>query len=80
MVWGHAKVYTHTHANFTLARLRQTVDPAFDSVSTDLIGKYFRRVSEYERAYMERKRVGRELEQAVKVFKSHRRIFFEEQL
>ena len=30
--------------------------------------KYFRRVSEYERAYIEGKKAGKELEQAVKVF------------
>ena len=40
-----------------------------------LIRKYFWRVSEYERAYIEGKKAGKELEQAVKVFKSHRRIF-----
>ena len=36
-VWGQAKVYSRKHSNFTLARLRQIVDPALDSVSTDLI-------------------------------------------
>ena len=46
-------------------------------LSVDLIRKYFRRVREYERAYVEGKKAGKELEQAVKVYKSHRRIFFE---
>ncbi len=57
--------------------LSTNVNPTLDSVSTDLIRKYFRRVLEYERAYLEGKKAGKELEQAVKVYKSHRRIFFE---
>ncbi len=76
-VWGQAKVYTRMYTNFTLPRLHTNVNPALDSVSTDLIRKYFRRVLEYERAYLEGKKAGKELEQAVKVYKSHRRIFFE---
>lgn len=42
-VWGQAKVYSRAHINFTLARLRSIVYPALDSVSTDLIRKYFRK-------------------------------------
>ena len=75
-IWGQAKVFTHTHTNFTLVQLHQIVDPALDSVTTDLMCKYFRRVDEYERAYLEGKKAGKELEQAVKVFKSHRIIFY----
>ena len=75
-VWGQAKKYSRAHTNFTFIRLRTIIDPSLDSVSVDLIRKYFRRVREYERAYLEGKQVGKELEQAVKVFKSHRRIFF----
>ena len=77
-VWGQAKVYSRKHSNFTLARLRQIVDPALDSVSTDLIQKYFRKVQDYETAYLEGKKAGKELEKAIKVYKSHRRIFNEE--
>ena len=77
-VWGQAKVYTRKHTNFTLPRLRQIVGPALDSVRLDLIRKYFRTVGDYEKAYMEGRKAGKELEQAVKVFKSHRRIFFEQ--
>ena len=77
-VWGQAKVYSRKHSNFTLARLRQIVDPALDSVSTDLIRKYFRKVQNYETTYLEGKKAGKELEKAIKVYKSHRRIFNEE--
>lgn len=61
----------------TLERLRQILNPALDSVSTDTIRKYFRRVQEYERAYREGKKAGSEVEQAVKVYKSDRRVFFD---
>ncbi len=60
-VWGQAKKYSRAHTNFTFIRLRTIIDPSLDSVS----------------AYLEGKQVGKELEQAVKVYKSHRRIFFE---
>lgn len=49
-----------------------------DSVSTDLIRKFFRRVREYAKGYLEGKKAGNEIEKAVKVYKSHRRIFNED--
>ena len=76
-VWGQAKVYSRAHTTFTLVGLRSIVHPALDSFPTDLMRKYFRRVLEYERAYLEGKKAGKELEAAVKLYKSHRRIFFE---
>ena len=45
-VWGQAKVQTRINTNFTIVQLRTIIDPALDSVSTDLIRKYFRRVRE----------------------------------
>ncbi len=75
-VWGQAKVYSRMYTNFTLLRLRQIVDPALDSVSVDLIRKFFRKVVDYQRAYIEGKKAGKELDKAIKVYKSHRRIFF----
>ena len=59
-VWGQAKKYSRAHTNFTLVRLRTIIGPALDSVSTDLIRKYFRRVREYEQAYLEGKQAGKE--------------------
>ena len=76
-VWGQAKVYTRAHTNYTLPRLRLIISPALDSVSADLIRKYFRKVQDYETAYLEGKEAGKEVEQAIKVYKSHRRIFSE---
>lgn len=77
-VWGQAKVYTRIHTNFTFQRLRTIIGPGLDSVPTDLTRKYFRRVREYARAYLEGKKAGNELEKAVKVYKFHRRIFYED--
>ena len=75
-VWGQAKVYIRTHTKYTLPRLRQIVRPGLDSVSLDLIRSTLGRSRTiYETAYLEGKQAGKELEQAVKVYKSHRRIF-----
>ena len=76
-VWGQAKTYTRMYTNFTLERLRQILHPALDSVSTDTIRKYFRKVQDYERAYREGKKAGLEVEQAIRKYKSHRRVFFD---
>ena len=73
MVRQNARQY----ANYTLVRLRKIVNPALDSETTDLIRNYFRKVGDYERAYIEGKKAGKEVESAVKVYKSHRRVFFE---
>lgn len=64
-VWGQVKVSSRAYTNFTLAGLRLIVNPALDSVS------------KYEKAYLEGKKAGKELEAALKIYKSHRRIFFE---
>ena len=40
------------------------------------IRKYFRKARDYEMAYREGHNAGNEVEQALKVYKSHRRIFF----
>ena len=76
-VWGQAKCYTRQYSNYSLVRLRNIVNPALDSVNTDLIQKYFRKVGDYERAYMEGESAGKEVENAVKVYKSHCRVFFQ---
>ena len=76
-VWGQSKRYCRAHSNFTLVKLRDTINPALDSVSVDLIRKYFRKVREYELAYVEGNKAGKEVEAAVKLYKSHRRVFSE---
>ena len=48
--------------------------PSFPPPSPELIRKYFRKVQDY----LEGKKAGKELEKAIKVYKSHGRIFNEE--
>ena len=73
-VWGQSKVYARAHTNFTLVKLRKLLDPALDSVSVDLIRKYFRKARDYEQAYREGHKAGKAVEKAVKRYKSHRRV------
>ena len=49
-MWGQAKHHCQLYSNYTLARLRNVIHPALDSVSTDLIRKYFRKIGDYEKA------------------------------
>ena len=66
-VWGQSKRYCRGHTNFTLVKLRDILNPALDSVTVDLMRKYFRKAREYERAYLKGKKSGKEVETAVKV-------------
>ena len=74
-VWAQAKVYCRAYTNFTLIRLRQIIDPALDSVTVDNIRKFSRKSRDYERAYREGHKAGKAVENAVKKYKSHRRVF-----
>ena len=76
-VWAQAKCYTRAYTNFTLPKLRQIIDPALDSVGVDLIRKFVRKARDYERAYREGHKAGKDVENAVKKYKSHRRVFTE---
>lgn len=59
--WGTGEgVYSWAYMTFTLSVL-QSIIPALDSVSTDLIRKYFRRLLEYDSTYLEGKKAGKEL-------------------
>jgi hypothetical protein len=73
-VWGQAKRYTRTNCDYSFTGLDKTINPALDSVSVSLIRKYYRRVREYHRAYREGKSGGLDVESAVKLYKSHRRV------
>ena len=73
-VWCHAKQYTRTHCDYSFPNLEKIVDTALDSVSIDLIRKYFRKVREYHRAYREGNTLGKEMQTILKRYKSHRRV------
>lgn len=70
-VWAQAKVYCWAHTNFTLVKLRQITNPALDSVFVYLIQKY----RKAKRAYLEGHKAGKSVQEAVKKYKSHRRVF-----
>ena len=69
-VWGETKHYTRAHCDYTFAGLERTVVPGLQSVR-----KFFRKSREYMQAYREGKSGGKDVEQAVKFYKSHHRIF-----
>ena len=74
-VWGKAKQYTRSHCDYSFAGLEKTIHPALDSVSTDTIRKYFRKVKEYMKAYREGITDGVEVVEALKSYKSHCRVY-----
>ena len=52
-VWCRAKQYTHSHCNYSFSNLEKIIDTALDTVSVQLIRKYFRKVREHQRTYRE---------------------------
>ena len=71
--WCHAKKHTRSYCNGSIARLR-LVPTALDMCNIELIRKFFRTCRDYEKAY----RNGctcRDVDETVKVYKSHRHIF-----
>ena len=72
-VWCQSKKYTRAYADGTITRLRKIVPEGLNSVTQDQIKKYFATCREYERAYREGV-TGRDVEERVKVYKSHRRV------
>ena len=75
-VWCQSKKHTRAYADGTITRLRRIVPEGLDSVTTDQIKKFFQTCRDYEKAYREGS-TGREVEQRVKLYKSHRRVFNE---
>ena len=72
-VWCRAKQYTRSHCDYS-SNLEKIVDTALDTVSVELIRKYFRKVREYQRAYREGNTLGKEMQTILKKYKSHRRV------
>ena len=73
-VWAQAKRYTRAHCNYSFNGLLRTVGPVLDSVDTVLIRKYCRKARDYITAYREGHVPGQQLEDAVKQYRSHRRV------
>ena len=72
--WCHAKKYTRAHCNGSITRLRRIVPEALETVSVELMNKFFSTCRLYEMAYREGK-TGKDVEGAVKLYKSHRRVY-----
>ena len=77
-MWAQVNVYCRVYTNFTITKLRQIINPALNSMSVDLIRKFARKARDYEKAYCEGNKAGKAVEDAVKKYKSHRRVFTEE--
>ena len=68
-VWCHSKKHTRAYPNGSTVRLREIVPKGLDSVSTEMIQKFFRTCKDYEHAYREGL-IGKAVEDRVKVYKS----------
>ena len=70
-MWCQSKKYTREHANGSIVRLRQIVPEGLDSVTLEQIK------NTSELVVITRERIGvtgREVEERIKVYKSHRRV------
>ena len=65
-VWCRAKQYTRSHCDYSFINLEKIIDEALDSVSTELIRKYFRKIREYHRAYRQGNTLGKEMQNLLK--------------
>ncbi len=72
--WGFSKRETRARCNYSITGLRKNIRPSLDGIPLQTIRKYFRKVRDYSRAYMEGNTAGKQVEKAVKLYKSHRRV------
>ena len=73
-VWAQSKQCTRTPCDYSFKGLEDTIGPALDSVTVDMIRKFFRKMRDYLQAYREGHVAGPELEKAIMKCKSHHRI------
>ena len=69
-VWCQAKQFTRSHCDYSFLNLEKIIDEALDSVSLELMRKYFRKVREYHRAYREGNTMGKEMQTILKHLKA----------
>ncbi len=72
--WCHAKKHSRAYCNGSITRLRRIVPEALETVTLDMMNKFFVTCRDYERAYREG-HTGKGAIDAIKVYKSHRRVF-----
>ena len=73
-VWCQSKKHTRAYADGTITRLRKIVPEGLDNVTLQQMKRFFRTCRDYENAYREGG-TGREVEERVKTYKSHRQVF-----
>ena len=73
-VWAQAKQYTKAYCKYNIISLRRNVNPGLDTVQLQNIKKFHRKARDYMFAYFEGHVAGRQLEDKVKLYKSHRRV------
>ena len=71
--WCHSKKHTRGHCNGTITRLRRIVPESLSLVTTDTIGCFFTKCRDYEAAYRDG-HTFTSVDEAVKMYKSHRRL------
>ena len=69
--WCYSKRYTRSHCDYTFPGLLATIDESLNSVTLDMIRKFFRKTM---RAYREGHTPSPEMTKALKTYKSHRRV------
>ena len=75
-VWCKAKKFTRAHCTYTLPALRRVIPESLATVTIDDIRKYSTKARDYKKAYGDEK-IGAAVEEAVKIYKSHRRVNFD---
>lgn len=71
--WCHAKKHTRAHCNGSIVRLRKIIPEAFDTITMDMIARFFCKCNDYQSAYLEGHSCAT-VDKAIKKYKSHRRI------
>ena len=69
-VWAQLKRYTKAHCKYSIQSLRNNIPNSYDSVSLDNIQNHFRKVRHFMFAYLEGLEPGKELDEAIKKYKS----------
>lgn len=71
--WCHAKKYTRAQCNGSITRLRKIIPEAFETITLDMIARFFTKSNDYETAYREGHSCNT-VDKVVKTYKSHRRV------
>ena len=67
--WCHSKCYTRSHCDYTFPGQLATINNSLDSVTLDMIRKFFRKTRETMRAHCEGLKPGPEMTKALKTYK-----------